>query len=665
MASFIINPFTGDLIPSNSDFTQSGTGAIQRTVDSKLKETVSVKDFGAVGDGTTDDTAAVIAAMTQCRSTDKILLMEGNLVVNASSVPGGASYINGCSMKGTGNATITINGFVGFNMQGVTDTSIENLRIVTNNRQRTESSNPGTYVTIFNTASGTKNSAVYRNLAVVNNVTSTTGEYRADPVIQEYGCQQCLFDNISATNITTTLIVYSSSNILISGVTSTNVQTNIYLASVYNFRIQNCSLINTKQQADYWVGRTFSTPRSFNGLDNVLVEQGDYGIITGLLTEWAIERAAYIQSSNVKIIGCYARNCGGYKTVGNSYTSQVVNAQVNSCHLTLDSNFALTRGRANFSLVEIYWITNVVIDSCSIINTQPAMTSVYGVSISTIGGAGVRDVYIKNCTIINTASLVRTDMSTLTTAAVAALSPPGTLLAAENVVIEGCTYKSANIRNNGALYTHRDVDASADAKATYATKSLTLTNNTIYLATAGVDRHDWFFDFRYMDGVRSVNNAVDLPFVNNGLFSSVITAPSQNIYMNEQGLWHNANPGTIVANLANFNLLYESALKFTGLTSTAGTVATVSTLNFNTGAPSAGFVTIEITGKGYFNTSTSASWAVQMCANGLYYFGNVIAGVKTDQVGTPPVTISTSGTDIDIRGDLLPTVLYSVKLTKV
>ena len=43
-------------------FTQSGTGATARTVDSKLKDIVSVKDFGAVGDGVANDTAAFVAA---------------------------------------------------------------------------------------------------------------------------------------------------------------------------------------------------------------------------------------------------------------------------------------------------------------------------------------------------------------------------------------------------------------------------------------------------------------------------------------------------------------------------------------------------------------------------------------------------------------------------
>jgi hypothetical protein len=59
--------FLTDTIGSTSadlvTYTPSGTGAVARSAASKFGETVSVKDFGAVGDGVADDTAAINAAV--------------------------------------------------------------------------------------------------------------------------------------------------------------------------------------------------------------------------------------------------------------------------------------------------------------------------------------------------------------------------------------------------------------------------------------------------------------------------------------------------------------------------------------------------------------------------------------------------------------------------
>ena len=58
-------------------YNQGGSGAVTTTVEAKLQETVSVKDFGAVGGGVTDDTAAIQAAVDYCTTNQKKLLLDG------------------------------------------------------------------------------------------------------------------------------------------------------------------------------------------------------------------------------------------------------------------------------------------------------------------------------------------------------------------------------------------------------------------------------------------------------------------------------------------------------------------------------------------------------------------------------------------------------------
>jgi hypothetical protein len=54
-------------------FLQSGTGAVTRTAQAKMREIVSPEDFGAVGDNVTDDSQALTAAMNAAVSTGQTL----------------------------------------------------------------------------------------------------------------------------------------------------------------------------------------------------------------------------------------------------------------------------------------------------------------------------------------------------------------------------------------------------------------------------------------------------------------------------------------------------------------------------------------------------------------------------------------------------------------
>jgi len=77
-------------------FLAAGSGAAQRTVIDKLRDVVSVKDFGAVGDGVADDTAAFNNAVTAAGTRNVF-------------VPGGSYKITG-TVTGSfySDATVTI-----------------------------------------------------------------------------------------------------------------------------------------------------------------------------------------------------------------------------------------------------------------------------------------------------------------------------------------------------------------------------------------------------------------------------------------------------------------------------------------------------------------------------------------------------------------------------
>lgn len=71
-------------LPSGSasvGFLQSAVGAVSRTVQSKLRDTVSVSDFGAVGDDSTDDRAAFQRAVDAVPSYGALYIPAGKYVL--------------------------------------------------------------------------------------------------------------------------------------------------------------------------------------------------------------------------------------------------------------------------------------------------------------------------------------------------------------------------------------------------------------------------------------------------------------------------------------------------------------------------------------------------------------------------------------------------------
>jgi hypothetical protein len=82
---------------ANVSYTPAGTGAVATTVQSKLRESVSVKDFGAVGDGVADDTAAIQAALA---ASTQVVFPAGTYLVSTVTITGGVlAFVSGAVLS--------------------------------------------------------------------------------------------------------------------------------------------------------------------------------------------------------------------------------------------------------------------------------------------------------------------------------------------------------------------------------------------------------------------------------------------------------------------------------------------------------------------------------------------------------------------------------------
>ena len=113
-------------------FTPAGTGAVSTTTQSKLRDFVSVKDFGAKGDGVTDDTAAIINAQQASRL---VYFPSGTYLTDTirlnSSTDGAVLYGNGFGTiikpKATASYGIQIEGTSG--VSNITNFKISDIKI--------------------------------------------------------------------------------------------------------------------------------------------------------------------------------------------------------------------------------------------------------------------------------------------------------------------------------------------------------------------------------------------------------------------------------------------------------------------------------------------------------------------------------------------------------
>lgn len=76
------------------EFIQAGTGAVPRTALSKMRDIISVRDFGAVGDGVTDDTLALAAAAAALQNGQTLDFDSGTYLISYQGAPYASVYGN-------------------------------------------------------------------------------------------------------------------------------------------------------------------------------------------------------------------------------------------------------------------------------------------------------------------------------------------------------------------------------------------------------------------------------------------------------------------------------------------------------------------------------------------------------------------------------------------
>ncbi len=90
----------GSAAIATTNFLASGVGAVSRTISAKLGDFISVKDFGAAGDGVADDTTEIQAALTAATGTT-LYFPAGTYVFNSQLIVPINTHILGAGHEST------------------------------------------------------------------------------------------------------------------------------------------------------------------------------------------------------------------------------------------------------------------------------------------------------------------------------------------------------------------------------------------------------------------------------------------------------------------------------------------------------------------------------------------------------------------------------------
>jgi hypothetical protein len=390
-------------LKSASTFTQAGTGAKPRSIESKLRDVVSVKDFGAVGDGATDDTAAIQAAINYATSRSSgaavrlpsgIYIISAPLNIQASGVSlvGDGSLATTVQCNNSAINLINIGSSDAFNGSFIVDNTISGIGF-----KGFGTANPTSGVTIN----------VFVTLRTTIKDCYFQGKWRG---IQFSGVGHgCLVDNCRfSTGSTLTSPIAGSCGIAIghynvaNGVPNALQDTDdsLYYLSSYSVKISNI---------DMFLGSNYLSGVFINSADGVFISNSYIGFLGGpdLLYTAAHTKHGLV---NLNCSNVFFDNCSGPTVLFNRehgkapplaglrFSGCTISGLLGSNAFVIDSGFSRVNGvrlstcdfgGSDSHVIRINSATDVVITGCVIQAKQGATKSPIGLLLTNTGNASI------------------------------------------------------------------------------------------------------------------------------------------------------------------------------------------------------------------------------------------------------------------------------------
>ena len=301
------------------------TNAINRPINEKLAESISVKDFGAVGDGTTDDTVAIQNALTYAFTNDLNLVFPTAIykISNTLFIPQHPSL----SYFG-----IEING-----QFSTLKTSVD-LPFFTSSIGFTEVTNYGTTLdTYMSQGIRLRNF----NLATVSGANNSTPALK----IQDWH-QGCLIQNIASGYLNAMLLSNNNYYTVFDTIQSSGGNGSQVMMSFQNGinlnRVSNCVAVNPTGIGYLFNGGVTALTFSGNSIEGVAVgvkfTAAVYDVVlennyAETFSDIVFQFTSYVESASIK------NNYINFQNVGTNYLLDYVALPLNNIIIEQDNNF--------------------------------------------------------------------------------------------------------------------------------------------------------------------------------------------------------------------------------------------------------------------------------------------------------------------------------------